>query len=77
MPADISKSLVHIEERFIQRGQITSKDHGAIPATASAASGTFTITASGVSQGDTVLVQPAFLDDPGATTLSEIGRAHV
>jgi hypothetical protein len=68
--SDISKSLVHIEERFIQRGQITTKVHGAIPATTSGSSNTFTVTATGVKQGDTVFVQPAFLDDPGTTTAS-------
>lgn len=61
MAADISKSLVHIQERFIQRGQITK--NVAVP-TVSAAAGSVTVTGvTGVKVGDFVIAQPTASTD--------------
>lgn len=67
--ANTSKSLVHIQEKFVKRGPITA----ALPTITAA--GTYTVTVTGAKVGDWVIAQPATSSDIAGT--AAISNAYV
>lgn len=78
MAADISKSLVHIQERFIARGQFTQSV--TVPATASIGTpvAVSVPTTVGIKAGDTVVaVQPADATEAAKAATAYVTAAYV
>lgn len=70
--ADISKSLVHIQEKFVKRGPYSAQI--SIPATAGNVTG---ITVTGVKKHDFIIVQPTSAVADPATSPQYITGAFV